>query len=130
MGTRDWQQMLFLITFTDGEEKVQGNISQVSNIHCNYQYEYYHQLYCVSNHLPITQGLSPQGIVCVWIARICYAVAIISSTMYGMHTIHTLDITLLKLMAEVLVLQFMWFLVHKDFRSIIVGLLLTVVSCM
>ena len=72
------------------------------------------------------QGLSPQGTVCVWIGRMCYAVAMISNTIYVMHT---MDATLSLLVTGGLLVQLLWFLVHEDFRSIIVGLLLTVVSC-
>ena len=60
----------------------------------------------------------------------CYAVAMISNTVYAMHTMHNDDGALFQLVAGGLVVQFLWFLIRKELRSITVGLFITVVSCM
>ena len=68
--------------------------------------------------------------MCVWVGRMCYAVAMISNTVYAMNAMYTYDGALFRLVAGGLLVQFLWFLFRKELKNITVGFFLTVVSCM
>ena len=67
--------------------------------------------------------------MCLWMARICYAVSVTSNILYALLNIfHGIDVTLFRLVVAGLPAELLWILVHKEFKKAIGGIMLTAVS--